>query len=168
MVKRQAKAEVHHLTRSLKKLGRSIGRRSRRSIARQCMNDSGIKRRIIQITGERIRKEMKTMCGLSSISLLRDFAPERLRSFQWKDLVEEMQRDAPTLLEILQGCVMRNKRKKQVGMSYRFKDESIIGICAAILLRHQNPQMNLIQRIVSLLLYSGHAPKQVSTNVTLY
>ena len=79
-----------------------------------------------------------------------------------------MQRDAPTLLEILQGCVMRNKRKKQVGMSYRVKDESVIGICAAILLRHQNPQMNLIQPIVSLLLYSGHAPKQVSTNVTLY
>lgn len=43
------------------------------------------------------------------------------------------------------------------------KDESIIGICAAILLRHHNPQMNLVLRIVSLLLYSGHAPKLVST-----
>ena len=126
------------------------------------MNDSKIRKRIVQLVGDRIRKEMKTMCGLSSISLLRDFTPERLRSFQWEDLVDEMQQNAPTMLEILRGCVARKERKSRLGRLYRVKDESIIGVCAAILLRHQNPQMNLIQRIVSLLLYSGHAPKQVS------
>ena len=106
---------------------------------------------------------MKAMLGLSSISLLRNFTPEKLRSFQWEDLVEEMQQSAPTLLGILQGCVIRNERKSRTGRSYRVKDESIIWICTAILLRHHNPQMNLIQQIVSLLLYSGHAPKLVST-----
>ena len=133
------------------------------------MNDPKIKKRIIQIAGEHIRKEIKTTCGLSSISLLRDFTPERLQSFKWNDLVEEMQQSAPTLLELLRGCVLRKKRKKRVGQkSYRVKDESVIGICAAILLRHQNPQMNLIQRIVSLLLYSGHAPKLVRSNAVDY
>ena len=78
-------------------------------------------------------------------------------------MVNEMQQSAPTLLEILGGCVTRRKRKEKVGSTYRVKDESIIGICAAIILHHQNPQMNLIQQIVSLLLYSGHAPKLVCT-----
>ena len=163
-MKQRAKAKVHHLSHSLKKLGRSIGRRNRRSIARQSMNDPKIKKRIIQLTGEHIRKEMKTMCGLGTISLLRDFTPARLRSFQWADLVAEMQQSAPTLLEILRGCVTRKKRKDRVGKTYRVSDESVIGICAAILLRHQNPQLNLVQQIVSLLLYSGHAPKMVCTN----
>lgn len=132
------------------------------------MNDHKIKKRIIQIAGEYIRKEIKIMCGLSSISVLRDFTSGRLQSFQWEDLIKEMQQSAPTLLEILQECVLRKKRKQQTGRLRRVKDENIIGICAAILLRHQNPQMNLIQRIVSLLLYSGHAPKLVSTNILKY
>ena len=40
-------------------------------------------------------------------------------------------------------------------------DNAVIGMCAAILLCHHNSHMNLVQRIISTLLYSGHAPKQV-------
>jgi len=65
VVKQRAKARVHHLSRSLKKLGRSVGRKNQRSIAQQCMNDSKIKKRIIQITGQYVYKEMKAMAGLS-------------------------------------------------------------------------------------------------------
>ena len=47
------------------------------------------------------------------------------------------------------------------GTSYAVDDTAVIGMCAAILLRHRNTHMNLVQRIISTLLYSGHAPKQV-------
>ena len=43
------------------------------------------------------------------------------------------------------------------GVSYRVTDDAIIGMCAAILLRHHNTHMNFVQRIISTLLYSGHA-----------
>ena len=47
------------------------------------------------------------------------------------------------------------------GTSYAVDDATVIGMCAAILLHHSNKHMNLVQRIISSLLYSGLAPKQV-------
>jgi len=85
VLKQRAKAQVHHFSRSLKKLGRSVGRKNWWSIAQQCMNDSKIKKCRIQITRQHVCKEMKAMAGLSSISLLQNFTPERLQSFQWED-----------------------------------------------------------------------------------
>lgn len=126
------------------------------------MSDQKVKKRIIPIIGKHIRKEMKRMCGLKSISLLRDSTPQRLCSFKWEDLMKEMQQTAPTFFQILEGCVYRKQKGVQMKKSYRVNDESVIGICAAILLRHKNPKMNLIQRIISMLLYGSHAPKNVS------
>ena len=58
---------------------------------------------------------------------------------------------------------MRSQEEKGIKCraSYRVNDEAVIGICAAILIRHQNPQMNLLQRLISMILYNGHAPKMV-------
>ena len=39
---------------------------------------------------------------------------------------------------------------------------AIIGVCAAIILRNKNMNMNLVQHIISLILNTGHASKQVS------
>ena len=67
---------------------------------------------------------------------------------------------------LLKDCVYRKRRKVSArGVSYRVKDVAVIGMCAAILLRHHNTHMNLVQRIVSTLLCSGQAPKQVHAYV---
>ncbi len=158
-MRKDSKANVHYLTHSLKKIGRSVGRRSRAGIARQCMKDAKIKSSVIQLTVKTIKKEIKAMCAYKNGSLLLDRSSYGLSSFNWDNLIEELKRHAPTLFEILHGCVTRKKPKNS--RSYRVKDEGVIGICAAILLRHQNHHMNLVQRILSLLLYSGHAPKMV-------
>ena len=46
-------------------------------------------------------------------------------------------------------------------------DNVVIDICAAILLRH-NTHMNLVQRIISTLLYGGHALKQVCNFLIIF
>ena len=38
---------------------------------------------------------------------------------------------------------------------------TVIGTCVAILLKHRNPKLSLLQKIISLVLYAGHASKQV-------
>ena len=108
---------------------------------------------------------MKSLCTIRSASILRDSSPMCLCSFQWRDVINEMQANVPTLLGLLQGCIQRKSLKRVRKRSYLVQDDGIIGICAAILLRHQNPKMNLIQRIVSILLYSGHAPKLVKNSL---
>ncbi len=47
--------------------------------------------------------------------------------------------------------------------SNRPSSSAVVGVCAAILLRHKNTHMNLLQKVVSLLLNGGHASKQVRT-----
>ena len=40
--------------------------------------------------------------------------------------------------------------------------DAVVGMCAAIVLNHRNPMMNLVQRMNSLIVYAGHGSKKVS------
>ena len=161
VVRRRNAPQVYHLSRSLKKLGKSIGRKSRKSIARQCVNDKSIRVEVMNCTGNIVLKEMKVLSRHHTASLLRNTGSEHLRLFSWKSLKDDMRQHTPTLLGILQGCVAKKRKGIKCRASYRVNDEAVIGICAAILIRHQNPQMNLLQRLISMILYNGHAPKMV-------
>jgi len=85
-------------------------------------------------------------------------------------LLSELQLNAPTLYRVLQGCVSvkrlewvmkKGERKGMVARSYRPSNSAILGDCAALLLRHRNHNLNAVQRIISIILYGGHAAKQV-------
>jgi len=65
-------------------------------------------------------------------------------------------------------CVKRQERVMKKGgrkgivvHSYRPSNSAILGDCAALLLRHRNHNLNAVQRIISIILYGGHAAKQV-------
>ena len=146
----------------MKKLGKSVGRRNCGSIAKQVMSHGRIRKCILQKVGKILKKDMEHICSKKASSLLRMNTPDALRSFTWEDLVQELEKLSPTFYQVLKQCVHRRRRNfSRRGVTYRVNDNAVIGICAAILLRHHNTHLNLVQRIVSTLLYSGHAPKQV-------
>ncbi len=146
----------------MKKIGRSVGRRNPHAIARQVLAHQQVKDAVLKVTGKQIQKEMMIMCKQGEPSILRDSSKKALQSFQWDTLMGELKAKAPTLLKLLQGCIRTKRRRASAkGRSYAADEKAVIGLCAAILLRHRNANMNLVQRIVSVLLYSGHAPKQV-------
>lgn len=126
------------------------------------MEDQRICTHVLTILGCRIRNEMKRMCSIKKPSMLRASTPEALASFDWNKLESELQLHAPSLFSILRSATTVNvppsKTRKK---SYRVKQCQVIGTCAAILLRHRNQSMNLLQRILSVLLYNGNASKQV-------
>ena len=68
--------------------------------------------------------------------------------------MDEMKTRAPTLLYILESCTETRKVRKN--------KEAIVGLITAILCKHRRPSASLLQRIVSIILYSGHASKRVS------
>jgi len=70
VTKHKSKAHVTHVSHSLEKLGKGVGRLNQTTIARQAMNDQRIRERILNILGEKIRKEMKAMCSLTDLSIL--------------------------------------------------------------------------------------------------
>ena len=160
-----SKHSVHYLTPSLKKVARSIGRRNCRSIACQVVNHKRVRQFIVGRIGRLIRKDMECICSYQVSSMLRKRTPDAMKSFSWGDLTKELEEVSPIFYTILKECVQKKKRttSKKPRTSYAVDNSSVIGMCAAILLRHRNKNMCLVQRIVSALLYSGHAPKQVHT-----
>lgn len=81
-----------------------------------------------------------------------------LRSKDVNDLkLGEAQDSAPTLLQLLESCT----RPASGGLP-KPNRKAIIGLCICILCRYRRPSMSLFQKIISLILYSGHSAKQVS------
>ena len=102
------------------------------------------------------------MCATTKPSMLQESTPEALTLFDWNKLESELESQAPSLFSVLRSATIVNvppsKARKK---TYRVKQSQVLGICAAILLRHRNQSMNLVQRILSVLLYNGCASKQV-------
>lgn len=169
VVKRKNKSQVHTLSRSLTRLGCSMGRKNRRSIARQAINDSSIRKHCITYLGNLIRKEIKTICSSKNPSLLRKRDTQVLQSFSWDELLKELRSKSPLLMSLLQKCIDEKKLVKTKNVKKSKKNMTMcICTCAALLLRYNNESMNLVQRIVSILLHNGGASKRVSTYMYVY
>lgn len=171
------KARVHAIPKSsgLKKLAKGVARRNRASIGRQAVRDPKIRERVLSILTKDIQKEMTTLCARKTGSILRQSSLQAVTKFSWDVLAEELQRVTPTLYTILKGCVDVKRRQPQksatskkqksprTSKTNRPSNTAVLGVCASILLRHKNVHMNTLQRLVSLILHSGHSSKQVST-----
>ena len=80
-----------------------------------------------------------------------------LSMFSWDKLLGELEENAPILLAILRECTQTKvPRPNQM---------SVIGMCAAIVLKYRYSKMSLVQKIISIILHGGHRGKLVSLNL---
>ena len=134
-------------------LCKSIARGSNKSLLDHCYKDTELRRLMVRKIGRSLKKEIKRMCAPNSKFCCKSF--EELKNFQWADLLSAMATQAPTLASILQFCTetktIRNNRA------------AVMCVCAGILFKFHFSQVNLIQKIISLILHAGHSGKMVST-----
>ncbi len=149
------------LTPSRKKLGKLVANGSRASIAAQCLRDQLCRKYITAGVAKLVRLEVATMCSDRFDSILHKYSVDDLQSFNWEMVITEMKASAPTLLHILQ-LATRKKRED------RNKQKMVIGVCLCILCKFRRPTANILQKIVSLILYAGHSSKQVFTMSCMY
>ena len=76
-----------------------------------------------------------------------------LPSSSWDKLLTEVSTYAPVFLSLLRAATYTRRS--------RDNQSAVIGICAAVLLKHRFHKMNLVQKLLSLILYSGHSSKKV-------
>ena len=136
----------------------------RESIARQVMKDKRIRLKIVEIMGTDAGKEMKKLCSkkVNSILCKRDFSS--IQSFDIPAVIKEMEEYAPSVLTILRGCLLGRKPSKHKKLKSRIVDvDLLVSVCCALLLRGRSQRMNLLQRIISIVLYCGHTSKRVSS-----
>lgn len=164
--KKNKKSRVFQITRSLKRLGRSLGCCYRNAIAKHAVNDKKICDRIVKLLGKKVQAEMKRMCLLSTDSVLRNKDPE---SFNLGDVYKEMEQHAPITKSILESCLSGRRKSSATELKRKGRTKSrmadknkVVSVCCAILLRARSQRMNALQKVVSLILYCGHASKRVS------
>ena len=147
------------LTPSRRRIGRAVARGSRLAIVSHCLEDVVLRKHIIASIGKRVQAEVATLCSDKCNSVLRQHAKEQLLKFKLENFNQEMRAHAPTLLTLLQAAThTRHQRPNQ---------QAVIATCAAMMCKLRRKEMNMVQKTLSLILYAGHASKQVITKVRM-
>ena len=134
------------MTPRRRQLCKPLARGSHCALARKCLKDHRVKKYVTKGFGTLLRKEISRLCS-------DDGGITNLAELKWNDVLHSMTLHAPTLLALLQSCSKtRRPRKNQ---------SAIIGVLASILCKHRRPS-SILQKVVSLILYTGHASKKVS------
>ena len=117
--------------------------------------------------GKVVSKELTRLSSRNVNSSLRHSSVECIEESDWNALVQELEAEAPVMLSLLRECVQVKRRayqpKGRVGRSARRlpSQDAAISMRFSMLLRARCQQMNRVQRMISMLLYGSHAPKQV-------
>ena len=166
-MKGKSYSKTHVIPRSsgLKPVARSLGYRSHSAVARQVMRNPKTTAACLQDLEKDIQKELTRVASVrKGSSCLRLKTLDAMESFSWEKLNKELKSTAPSLHRVLQACVNVQRRQRvteRARKTHRPSDSAVISVCAALLLRHRNHNLNLLQRIIFLILHSGHAAKQV-------
>lgn len=137
-----------------------MGRHNKSSIVNQVMKDGFMCRRVVAKMGALIRRELKQICSDEKKSLFKNKSLLAIESFKWSETAADLKINAPTLFSLLHTCT--GSANCITSPTCSKKQEIAITFCAGILLRSYSERGNLVQRLMSVLLYASHAPKQVS------
>ena len=143
------------LTPRRRNIIKPLARKSHTAAARNCLKDGKMRKHVINEVGRMLHKEIVSICSDTHLSLLENKSNEAMKSFSWEKLVAEFVSKTPILISLLKWCTKTKKSRANANIA--------IGLVVAILCRFRRPKYSLVQRIVSLILYSGHASKQVSS-----
>ena len=149
-----AKNKYFHLTASLKKIGKYVGRGKKRSIANAVVENTSLRREVVSALCTQSRKEIIKLCSDRHDSILRLTTKPALEQFTWERVWEELASNAPILLSILTGLLPRSKIQSK-------SCQAALCVCASVILKLQNHKVNLVQSVIGLVLKADHATKQV-------
>jgi hypothetical protein len=97
VVKNKSAHCIHRLSRSLKRLGRSVGRCNERSNINQVMKNARIKNMVIGEVGKLLRKDMMIASSKQNHSLFKIKNISSLENFDWLTFLNEFLLDESTL-----------------------------------------------------------------------
>ena len=124
----EKKARYFHLSRSLKKLGRYVGRGKRRSIAQATVENGALRHEVVLAIGNAAHKEIKKICSDSHDSILRMKSKIALERFTWERVWTEIETNAPLLVSLLLQLIPPSKREDK-------RVRPALCICISILLK---------------------------------
>ena len=124
----------------------------------KCLETPLLKKATLDEVVNVIKAECVALCRHTpKQSILRVCSTKQLLTFRWSKVLSELKSRTPTLLSILNAAAEpAYKCRKQTA-----SPPCAVGMAAAILLKQHNKHLCLLQTIISILLYAGHAAKRV-------
>ena len=107
--------------------------------------------------GKLVRLEICKLCSDGCGSMLHKQDVDSIKSFSWDALYSELVDNSPILMSILDACSRTNTE--------RVNRKAVVSMCVVLLLKNRFAKMCLVQKIVSLILYSGRADKMVRNHL---
>ena len=106
---------------------------------------------VLTSLGRQIRAELRQLCLLENKSILRDTV-NTVKCFSWEQLLVEFQTKLPTLVKFFKRVFPHCSHK-------------VLCFTISQLVKQRSPQMALVQRVISVLMYGNGASKQVCSLV---
>ena len=147
------------MTPSRRRICRPLIRSNFNSFAGTATKNSATRQAIIKILGRKLQSEVASLCSTNLKSVLAEKPHDGMGNFinLINTLMEELVVKAPTLLSLLKWA-LKTRRARQ---NYN----TIIAVIISIIGKNRKTSVCLFQRIVSLILYTGHSNKQVSMTI---
>eukprot|EP00731_Ephydatia_muelleri_P010254 Em0005g840a len=131
------------------RIGKSLGRNFKRAFAQHSLESQEMGKHLLARIHKMIRVEMKNVLKESTVTVT-DSDRDLFTTRTWESHYTELQRIAPVLLGILDACIPKHSSRRQC---------TIAGVIAILVKSHG--RSTLAHFFTSLVLYSGHAAKQV-------
>lgn len=109
---------------------------------------------IVKGVGKVLLFELKHLCSIKVNSVLRRKDNESIKRFPWEIIVNEVAKNCPTLTALLLSCTTTRK-------STLINQKFIVVVIVSILSKFRCSAMSLFQKMVSMILYAGHAGNKV-------
>ena len=145
--------EKFFLTPSRKSIVKSATRRSNMKVAKECLQNPIILQYILRFLGIKARNELKRL-WIEDHSVLLS-SPKDIKQL-YVTLTDELKSKTPTLYSFY-FYLLQTPRASQT---------AVVSVCAALIIKHRFQKVNLIQKFVGLVLYTGHSSKKVHNSYT--
>lgn len=126
--------------------------------AGKIMQHSLMRATVYKAIGMDSRRQLKRITAATSSSMIMQSDPAAIRAFSWDELFTNMQSHSKHICEFLLLMLPRQKRERA---------KSMVSLIVAMLAKMTNQKAGLVQSVISLLLFAGHASSQVSVSSTL-
>ena len=116
---------------------------------------------IVKGVGKVLLSKLKHLCSIKVNFVLRRKDNESIKRFPWEIIVNEVVKNCPTHTALLLSCTTT---RKSTLMNQKF----IVVVIVSILSKFKCSAMSLFQKMVSMILYAGHAGNKVQLDYILY
>ena len=138
---------------------KSLVRGERDRVLNRLLQNENVVLKAAEKIGVAMKKEIKLLCSNQLSSIIRENSKTALQFFSWETIVLELLNVAPLLVIMLKHYLSTVPTERL---------NHILCVCACILVRSRNNKMNMLQSVISILLFAGHAGKMVSSILFCY